>query len=236
MYKYKVTSEFNAIDAIRHGVPHTGIDLNTPLKTDLRSVTDGWVSKIYDGSGTLGNGIQIKGLDGREYIYGHLDSISVKVGEAVKLGTFIGQSGSTGRSSGPHLHFAVKENGQYIDPSSYLPTLDKVTGIYTYGGASNTRAEMEALGCGQGGDSKWYDLTGRMQDSFDMKVCEQKQEFYAYLQALVETTNELCYAIALVGGGVLILFAVAGSTRAWKYFGVLQMSYILIRMLFGGSR
>lgn len=234
MYKYKVTSDFNAIDAVRHGVPHTGVDLNTPMKTDLRSVTDGWVSKIYDGTGTLGKGIQIKGLDGREYIYGHLDSISVKVGEAVKLGTFIGQSGSTGRSTGPHLHFSVKENGQYIDPSNYLPTLDKVTGIYTSGPA-NTREQMEALACGPG-DSKWFDLSGKARDSFQLEVCEQKQAFYAYLQALIETTNELAYAIALVGGGVLILFAVAGSTRAWKYFGVLQMSYVLIRMLLGGSK
>ncbi len=234
MATYKVTSQFDAIDAVRDGVPHTGIDLRMPVHTDLRSVIDGWVSKVYDGTGTLGKGVQIKGLDGREFIYGHMDSVTVKVGEAVKYGSYIGQSGNTGRSTGPHLHFAIKENGQYIDPSSYKGTLDKISGNWTDGPA-NTRESLEALGCGPG-DSKWFDLSGKVKDSFQLEVCEQKQEFYAYLQALLETTNELAYCVALVGGGVLILYAVAGSKRAWRYFGVLQMSYILIRFLLGGTR
>lgn len=230
---YKVTSEFNAVDAVRHGVPHTGLDLQMPRGTNLRSVVDGWVSKVWDGSGTLGKGVTVKGLDGKEYIYGHMDMVTVKVGEAVKYGTFVGNSGSTGRSTGPHLHFSVKENGQYIDPSSYKTTLDKISGSNYMSGPANTREQMDALACGPG-DSKWFDLTGQARDSFQLAVCEQKQEFYAYLKALLETTMELSYSVALVGGGVLILFGIAGSTRAWKYFGVLQMAHILIRFLFGG--
>lgn len=232
---YKVTSQFDAIDAVRDGVPHTGIDLQMVTGTSLRSVVDGWVSKVWDGSGTLGKGVTVKGLDGREYIYGHMDLVTVKVGEAVKFGSFIGNSGNTGRSTGSHLHFAIRENGQYINPSSFKETLDKITGDNYMRGPSNSRESLEFLNCGKPSDSAWYDIQGNIQDKFDLAVCEQKQQFYAYLKALLETTVELSFSFALVGGGLLIILGVAGMTRAFKYFGVLQVSYILFRFLFGGT-
>lgn len=234
--KYKVTSEFNAVDMVRNGIPHTGIDLAMPTGTDLRSVMDGWVSKVWDGSGTLGKGVTIKGLDGREYIYGHMDKVAMKVGDAVKFGTYIGDSGNTGRSTGSHLHFAVKENGQYIDPSQYTKALDELSGKWV-SGPGNTKEQLaELVACKPNTDLHWWDVQGKIQNKFDMAVCEQKQEFYSYLQALLETTVELSFSIALIGGGILIMLKVAGSTRATKYFTILQISHIFIRAMFGGLK
>lgn len=237
--EYKLTSEFSAVDMVRNGVPHTGIDLAMPRGTFLRSVIDGWVSKVWDGSGTLGKGVTIKGLDGREYIYGHMDKVAMKVGDPVKLGSYIGNSGSTGRSTGPHLHFAVKENGQYIDPILYKPALDKLSGEMPVGPA-NTREELEQLQSEEaclnlrekGEDLSWYDVQGRMDNAFDVRVCEMKNDVHAFLNAIGETVVQLSYSVALLGGGILILFRVAGMTRAVKYFGVLQITHLLIRALF----
>lgn len=236
--KYKITSEFGAIEPVREGI-HTGFDLAMATGTKLRSVVDGWVVKVYDGSTSLGKGIKIKGLDGREYTYGHLDSVSVVPGEAVKLGTFIGKSGSTGNSTGPHLHFAVSEKGQYISPNEYKTALDNLSGdTPTFGdiGLSNSRAEMEFLNppsCVQQ-ETNWYDLKGKVDAAFDFKVCEQKQDFYAFLRAFLETVSDLSYSIALLGGGILIVLYVAGMTRAKKYFMVLQVLHILNRAMLGG--
>lgn len=235
---YKVTSEFNAVDAVRHGVPHTGIDLSMPTGTKLRSIMDGYVTKVFDGSGTLGNGVKIKGLDGKEYIFGHMDSVSVKIGQVVKFGTEIGKSGSSGRSTGPHLHFAIQENGVYIDPTRYKGMLDKVTGDYIAGPA-NTRDEMmgqEPLSCQPDGDIAWWDFAGKAQAAFDMRVCEIKLDFLAYLKATVEMIGELSYTVALIGGGILlVLYSLGGVTRAKKYFTVLQLCHIFIRVTLGGK-
>lgn len=228
MATYKVTSEFGAIEPVRNGA-HTGIDLAMQVGTPLRSVVDGWITKVWKGDGTLGKGVTIKGVDGREYIYGHMDNVAGKVGDAVRHGSLIGESGNTGNSTGAHLHFAVREKGEYVDPSAYKQTLDALGGE----GLSNTRASMDA--CLPSEDVSWYNVGGRMQSAFDTEVCETKREIMNYLQATVETIADLSYTVALIGGGILIVLRIAGMTRATKYFGVLMVSHILIRALMGGA-
>jgi hypothetical protein len=227
---YRQTSDFGAIEPVRNGV-HTGIDLAMPVGEPLRSVVDGWVTKVWAGDGTLGKGVTIKGVDGREYIYGHMDSVAVKVGEAVNRAGLIGESGNTGNSSGPHLHFAVRENGQYVDPTRHKETLDSFA--ITYEGPSNTRESMEL--CPQSDSVSWYDVEGKMQAAIDAKACETKLELIGWLQGLGETVADLSYTIALIGGGILIVLRVAGMTRATKYFGVLQVTHLMIRFLLGGG-
>ncbi|CAM3734520.1 hypothetical protein GCM10009865_14350 [Aeromicrobium ponti] len=115
----RITSKFGEVSSI-HKTPHTGIDIGLNEGTPLRSVYDGVIKQVYDGSTNIGKGVKIQFKDGTEGIYGHLSEVKVKAGEMVQDGQIIGLSGNTGRSTGEHLHFALKKNGEYIDPSSIV--------------------------------------------------------------------------------------------------------------------
>lgn len=114
----RITSRFGDISPIREFRPHTGIDLSFPENSPLQAVGDAVVEKVIN-DGSLGKGVILKLADNKEVIYGHLSDVKVKVGEMVSGGQIVGLSGNTGHSTGPHLHLAVKENGQYIDPSLF---------------------------------------------------------------------------------------------------------------------
>lgn len=70
--------------------------------------------------GGFGNCIMIKHGNGFETLYGHLSKILVKVGQDVNIGQQIGNVGSTGRSTGPHLHYEIHRYGEKINPQSFL--------------------------------------------------------------------------------------------------------------------
>ncbi|WP_264163944.1 M23 family metallopeptidase [Mesobacillus sp. S13] len=115
----RITSKFGEVSSI-HKTPHTGIDIVLSEGTPLRSVYDGVIEKVYDGSTNIGKGIKIRFEDGTEGIYGHLSEVKVKVGEMVRDGQIVGLSGNTGRSTGEHLHFALQRHGEFVDPSSIV--------------------------------------------------------------------------------------------------------------------
>jgi murein DD-endopeptidase MepM/ murein hydrolase activator NlpD len=115
----RITSKFGEVSSI-HKTPHTGIDIALSQGTPLRSVYDGVIEKVYDGSSNIGKGIKVRFEDGTEGIYGHLSQVKVKVGEMVQDGQIIGLSGNSGRSTGEHLHFALQKNGEFIDPTSIV--------------------------------------------------------------------------------------------------------------------
>jgi murein DD-endopeptidase MepM/ murein hydrolase activator NlpD len=117
-----VTTRYGAIDASHPRHPHSGIDFACPSGTELHSPIDGVVNHIVNqGSHGLGKGIFIKTSDGYEYVFGHLSEFKVKVGEHISKGEIIGLSGSTGHSTGPHLHFAVKDaSGHFVDPLTVI--------------------------------------------------------------------------------------------------------------------
>ena len=71
-------------------------------------------------SGTYGNRIVINHNNGFTTLYGHLSSINVEVGQVVEKGSVIGIMGSTGNSTGTHLHFEVEKNGSLENPLSYV--------------------------------------------------------------------------------------------------------------------
>lgn len=98
---------------------HAGLDIAVATGTTVGSAADGTVS--YAGwSGGYGNLVIIDHPDGRQTRYAHLSSISVSAGEQVSQGQRIALSGSTGKSTGPHLHFEVRENGRPVDPTRIL--------------------------------------------------------------------------------------------------------------------
>jgi hypothetical protein len=123
---YRISSRFLEQEPFRTH-PHTGIDFVMPQGTPLRSIKDGIVERVVDfGSSNIGKGVFIKWQDGKTAIYGHLSKITVKQGDIVQAGDLIGYSGNTGYSTGAHLHFGVKEGGEYIDPSPYIDLIQNM--------------------------------------------------------------------------------------------------------------
>ena len=98
---------------------HNGLDMAAPSGSPILAAYDGEViAASY--SPTMGNYIMIDHGDGLITIYMHASSVSVSDGTMVARGEQIGCVGSTGRSTGPHLHFSVRENGSYVSPWNYL--------------------------------------------------------------------------------------------------------------------
>ncbi len=98
---------------------HTGIDITMPVGTPLHATADGVVS-FADRSGGNGNIVVIEHGHGLTSVYAHNSKNLVKPGQAVKRGDLIAYSGSTGLSTGPHVHYEVWRNGQSINPSPFL--------------------------------------------------------------------------------------------------------------------
>jgi murein DD-endopeptidase MepM/ murein hydrolase activator NlpD len=101
---------------------HTGVDFPVPTGTSVQAVGAGHVVSAGWG-GSFGYQVVIRHGDGRYTQYAHLSAISVKAGQTVGAGQRIGRSGSTGNSTGPHLHFEVRTGpgfGSDVDPVAYL--------------------------------------------------------------------------------------------------------------------
>ena len=98
---------------INHFIP--GI----PIGTAVMASSGGTVTRAGWGSG-YGYVVYIQHADGRETRYGHLSKVLVSVGQKVSQGQKIALSGNTGRSTGPHLHFEIRINGQAVNPLNYL--------------------------------------------------------------------------------------------------------------------
>ncbi|KQR91443.1 hypothetical protein ASG01_13795 [Chryseobacterium sp. Leaf180] len=109
---------------------HNGIDLRAYYE-NIYSVLDGVVTDIGRDVKGGGNFIKITHFNRFETSYLHLSEIYYRTGEKVKAGYIIGKSGNSGNSTGPHLHFSVKELGQNINPSDFLSDLVKVYNLTT---------------------------------------------------------------------------------------------------------
>ena len=113
----RVTSSFNPKrfhPILKKKRPHNGTDFGAPTGTPVRAASNGTVT--YAGSnGGHGKFVKIKHGSGYETSYSHLSKILVRKGTRVKQGTVIGKVGSTGRSTGPHLHYQMWKNGRFVD-------------------------------------------------------------------------------------------------------------------------
>jgi murein DD-endopeptidase MepM/ murein hydrolase activator NlpD len=98
---------------------HAGIDFRTPIGTRIVATAPGTVITAGK-SGGYGNMVEIDHGNGITTRYAHLSSILVNVGDTISAGEAIGRSGSTGRSTGPHLHYEVRLNGEAVDPIRFL--------------------------------------------------------------------------------------------------------------------
>lgn len=118
--KYRITQRWNNPSSRYVHGRHTGMDIGVPMGTKLYSATGGKVLQAGFNK-AWGNYVLIKGSDGNTYRYGHLSSLGTRAGATVTAGTFLGKSGSTGNSTGPHLHFEVRTSrGADVDPTRWL--------------------------------------------------------------------------------------------------------------------
>ena len=100
---------------------HTGIDLVEPFGSPVFAADDGVVALVGSSSSGYGNYVVIAHAGGLDTLYGHLSTALVKVGQVVNQGTAVGLEGSTGNSTGAHLHFELRVNQRPVDPRPYLP-------------------------------------------------------------------------------------------------------------------
>jgi murein DD-endopeptidase MepM/ murein hydrolase activator NlpD len=98
---------------------HTGIDFSAGTGTSVITTADGVVKSAGWRKG-YGKCIIVQHKSGYKTLYGHLSKIKVIKGQKVKSGDLIGKVGSTGRSTGPHLHYEVYKDGKRINPKNYL--------------------------------------------------------------------------------------------------------------------
>ena len=98
---------------------HNGIDIGAPSGSSILAAYDGEVvSAAYDS--VMGNYVMINHGSGLYTIYMHASALYVSSGQKVSRGEQIAAVGSTGRSTGPHLHFTVRLNGSYVSPWNYV--------------------------------------------------------------------------------------------------------------------
>jgi murein DD-endopeptidase MepM/ murein hydrolase activator NlpD len=109
------------IDPIQHKeIKHPGFDLAARVGTPVAAAATGTVVQAGP-AGTYGNLVTVRHGNGVETRYAHLSATTVKAGDHVDAGQQIGNVGTTGYSTGPHLHFEVRKDGQAIDPAPFLP-------------------------------------------------------------------------------------------------------------------
>jgi murein DD-endopeptidase MepM/ murein hydrolase activator NlpD len=131
---------------------HRGIDYAAPLGTEIYAVGDGVIT-LRGWNGGYGNMIRIRHANGYETGYGHMSNFASgqSVGSFVHQGEIIGYVGSTGLSTGPHVHFEMKRNGSYVNPATeIMPPADPLEGEEL----ERFLAEMSVI------ESQWSMLTG----------------------------------------------------------------------------
>jgi len=122
---------------------HAGIDLSGPIGTPIYATADGVVSTAGWNSGGYGNLVKVDHGRGIETRYGHLSAITVRPGDRITRGQVIGRMGSTGRSTGSHLHYEVRIDGRAVNPIPFMKSADYVVAMQR---KSNTAMESLAIG------------------------------------------------------------------------------------------
>jgi len=148
---------------------HTGVDWAAPTGTPVYAAADGQVSFAGDGKG-YGNLLIISHSDGLETRYAHLSKFAagIKEGTAVRVGGLVGYVGTTGRSTGPHLHFEVRKDGKPVDPIPYMSggnttvasnsveqLVNRIIRVESAGNATAQNTRSTATGLGQFIESTW---------------------------------------------------------------------------------
>jgi murein DD-endopeptidase MepM/ murein hydrolase activator NlpD len=114
----KITSRFGTVSSVRSGA-HTGTDICCPTGTPIKAVASGTVT-FSERNGSYGNLIKISHGNGVETWYAHCDKLYATAGQKINAGDVIAAVGSTGNSTGSHLHLEIRINGTAVNPQKYL--------------------------------------------------------------------------------------------------------------------
>lgn len=119
---YRINSAFGLrkLDIEAKARAHKGVDIAAPKGTSVYTTAEGRVVRAGFQAGAYGNFIEVKHPNGLSSVYGHLSRIDVHTGQEVASGERIGLVGSTGYSTGPHLHFEVRRNGGQVNPTKVV--------------------------------------------------------------------------------------------------------------------
>jgi murein DD-endopeptidase MepM/ murein hydrolase activator NlpD len=128
---------------------HAGIDLAGAMGTPIYATADGTITDAGWNNGGYGNLVKIDHGRGIETRYGHLSGILVKAGQRVQRGQLIGKMGSTGRSTGSHLHYEVRIEGRAVNPIPFMKSTDYLLAMQRNTGSH--AMDAVALGGPQGG-------------------------------------------------------------------------------------
>jgi hypothetical protein len=209
--KFRLTGKFGELSPVRNMQPHSGIDLAMPEGTSLRSVADGVVDRVYDGTGLIGKGLSVKFPDGTRAIYGHMNEVKAHVGDHINAGDIVGLSGNTGNSTGPHLHFGLKDaNGSALDPTPIADKLASISGDHV-----GPLGKVIAWGT----------------ESVREKAADMTTEIAL---GIFDALKDFLLAGTLIGAAVLIILKVAGWRDGGRWAGVLIVVNVLLKFLFGG--
>jgi hypothetical protein len=209
--KFQLTGKFGELSPVRDFQAHSGIDLAMPEGTTLRSVADGVVDRVFDGTGLIGKGLSVKMPDGTRAIYGHMNEVKAHVGDRLNAGDIVGISGNTGNSTGPHLHFGLKDaEGSVIDPTPIAEKLASISGDHL-----GPLGKVIAIGT----------------ESIREKAADMTAEIAL---GIFDALKDFLLAGTLIGSAVLIILKIAGWRDGGRWAGVLIVVNILLKFLFGG--
>jgi murein DD-endopeptidase MepM/ murein hydrolase activator NlpD len=124
---------------------HAGIDLSGPVGTPIYATADAIVLRSGWNAGGYGNLVELDHGRGINTRYGHLSYMAVRPGQRVKRGELIGRMGSTGRSTGSHLHYEVRIDGRAVNPIPFMKSTDYLVAIQRKNGGG---IPMDAVALG----------------------------------------------------------------------------------------
>jgi murein DD-endopeptidase MepM/ murein hydrolase activator NlpD len=145
------TAEFTSGYGIRsdpfqgRAAKHAGIDLAAPIGTPIYATADGVITDAGYNNGGYGNLIKVDHGRGIETRYGHLSAILVHAGDRITRGQLIGRMGSTGRSTGSHLHYEVRIDGRAVNPIPFMKSNDYLVAMQRNGAGTHS---MDAVALG----------------------------------------------------------------------------------------
>lgn len=186
---YTLSQGYGVING-RDAGGHKGIDMAAALGTPVLAAADGTISFEGPASGFGPNYVTEGVAGGLELGYGHMSKAYVRSGQQVKAGQIIGLVGSEGLSTGPHLHFQIKQNGSYINPLTWLQSKGAVT-------TAGTAVEDAGFTASPAGDSSG--IAGAITGGVGSLVS-------GVLVAAVK-------GLLVLGGGAMVVLGVAATAR-----------------------